>query len=212
LPLTQNPGLFYPEIVKSGAAALLASLLSHENTDIAIGVVEIIQELTDEDVGAGEDEIDEEDPEDAAKAAKTRMALAEFIDDLVSNSGDAQRADMQLNNSILDLLVANLGRLNESEDTDSTGVHNILGVFENLLSFMPPLADQIVAETTLLPWLLKRVDTKGFDSNKQYASQILAIILQQSRENVLKLLELDGMQVMLKALSVRQLSLSAGSS
>lgn len=85
LPLTQNPGLFYPEIVKSGSAALLASLLSHENTDIALGVVEIIQELTDEDVGAGGDEIDEEDPEDAAKAAQTRMALAEFIDELVSD-------------------------------------------------------------------------------------------------------------------------------
>lgn len=107
-----------------------------------------------------------------------------------------------MNNSILDLLVSNLGRLDESEESDSTGVHNILGVFENLLSFIPPLADQIVSETTLLPWLLKRVDRKDFDSNKQYASQILAIILQQSRENVLKLAELDGMEIMLKSLSV----------
>ncbi|KAK1921422.1 Catenin-beta-like protein [Papiliotrema laurentii] len=188
LPLTQNPGQFYPEIVKSGAAALLANLLSHENTDIAIDVIEIIQELTDEDVGAGGDDMDEEDEEDAEKAAQARMAMAEFIDEL-------------LNNSILDLLVANLGRLDESEDSDSRGVYNILGVFENLLSFIPPLADQIVSETTLLPWLLKRVDKKEFDSNKQYASQILAILLQQSRENVLKLGELDGMEVILKSLS-----------
>ena len=100
------------------------------------------------------------------------------------------------------MLVANLGRLDESEDSDSRGVHNVLGVFENLLSFIPPLADQIVSETTLLPWLLKRVDKKEFDSNKQYASQILAIILQQSRENVLKMGELDGMEIMLKSLSV----------
>lgn len=79
--------MFYPEIVKSGSAALLASLLSHENTDIAVGVVEIIQELTDEDVGQEGDEVDEEeDPEDAAKAAQTRMALAEFIDELVSSA------------------------------------------------------------------------------------------------------------------------------
>ena len=76
LPLTQNPGLFYPEIVKAGAGALLANLLSHENTDIAIDVVEIIQELTDEDVGAGGDEVDEEDEEDAEKASKSRMAIA----------------------------------------------------------------------------------------------------------------------------------------
>jgi len=67
---------------------------------------------------------------------------------------------------------------------------------------MPPLADQIVTDTTLLPWLLKRVEVKEFDSNKQYASEILAILLQQSRENVLKMAELDGMDTMLKVLSV----------
>jgi beta-catenin-like protein 1 len=38
------------------------------NTDIAIDVIEIIQELTDEDVGAGGDDMDEEDEEDAEPA------------------------------------------------------------------------------------------------------------------------------------------------
>ncbi len=47
-------------------------------------MIEIIQELTDEDVGAGGDEVDEEDEEDAERASKSRMAIAEFIDDLVS--------------------------------------------------------------------------------------------------------------------------------
>ena len=109
---------------------------------------------------------------------------------------------LQLNNSLLDLLVANLARLDESEDSDSRGIFNILGVFENLLSFMSPLADQIVAETTLMPWLLKRVAAKEYDSNKQYASQVLAILLQQSRENVMKLAELEGMDTILNVLSV----------
>ncbi len=108
----------------------------------------------------------------------------------------------QLNNSILDLLVANLTRLTETEDTDRQGVFQVLGTFENLLSFMPPLANQIVSDTTLFPWLLKRVSQKEYDSNKQYASEILAILLQESRENVLRLAELEGMEVMLKVLSV----------
>ena len=105
------------------------------------------------------------------------------------------------------MLVANLGRLDEKEEGDSRGVHNVLGVFENLISFMAPIADQIVSETTLLPWLLKRVEVKEFDSNKQYASEILAILLQQSRENVLKMAELEGMDTMLKVLSVSRLDL-----
>jgi len=74
-----------------------------------------------------------------------------------------------------------------------------------MLSFMPPLADQIVAETSLLSWLLKRVAKKEYDSNKQYASEILAILLQQSRENVVKLDEYEGMETLLQILAVRMI-------
>jgi hypothetical protein len=102
----------------------------------------------------------------------------------------------------MDLLVANLGRLNEEEDTDTQGVFHILGVFENLLSFMPPLAEQVAAETSLLPWLLKRIAVKEYDSNKQYASEILAILMQDSRTNVMRMAELDGLETMLKVLFV----------
>jgi len=90
LPLTQNPPLFYPELVKSGTVALLTNLLSHDNTDIAIDVVEVVQELTDEDVGAGAevDDLEEEGGEGstAGMATRTRLAMAEFIDELVSSS------------------------------------------------------------------------------------------------------------------------------
>ncbi|WWD22882.1 hypothetical protein CI109_107377 [Kwoniella shandongensis] len=190
LPLTQNPPLFYPELVKSGVVALLTNLLSHENTDIAIDVIEVVQELTDEDVGAEVDDLAEEEGEGSSggMASKTRLAMGEFIDEL-------------LNNSILDLLVSNLSRLDEAEDTDRQGVFHILGVFENLLSFMPPLAEQIVFETTLLPWLIQRVLKKEYDSNKQYASEILAILLQDSREIVMKVAELEGMDALLQVLS-----------
>lgn len=42
----------YEEFAKLGCVASLVSLLSHENTDIAIDAIEIIKELTDEDVEA----------------------------------------------------------------------------------------------------------------------------------------------------------------
>ena len=53
--LSEYPEL-YEEFVKLGCVDSLVSLLSHENTDIAIDTVEIISELTDEDVEAGEEQ------------------------------------------------------------------------------------------------------------------------------------------------------------
>ena len=67
LPLAQNPTIAYPELVKSGTVTLLVGLLSHENADIVIDVVELIHELTDEDVG---DEDAEGSEEGAAEALK----------------------------------------------------------------------------------------------------------------------------------------------
>ena len=46
----------YDEFAKLGCVGSLVSLLSHENTDIAIAAIEVIGELTDEDVEAEEDQ------------------------------------------------------------------------------------------------------------------------------------------------------------
>ena len=181
--------------------AVLTNLLSHENTDIAIDVVDIIRELTDEDVL---DNLEEDEEREEDLSSKGRMAMGELIDELVSCSTRPIRtAEMQLNNSVMDLLVANLGRLNEDEDTDRDGVFGILGVFDNLMSFMPPIAEQIVADTQLLPWVIKRLQKEEFDSNKQYASEILSMMLQDSREINLRVGELNGMEVLLQAAAVR---------
>ena len=55
--LSEKPEL-YSEFVKLGCVASLVSLLSHENTDIAIDAIEIIYELTDEDVEAEQEQWD----------------------------------------------------------------------------------------------------------------------------------------------------------
>ena len=51
--LSEHPVL-YEEFAQLGCVSSLVSLLSHENTDIAIDAIEIISELTDEDVEAEE--------------------------------------------------------------------------------------------------------------------------------------------------------------
>jgi beta-catenin-like protein 1 len=62
------PALSYPKIV-DGAIALLIGLLSHENADIVIDVVEVVHELTDEDVG-NEADLEDEEEEENSEALK----------------------------------------------------------------------------------------------------------------------------------------------
>ena len=77
LPLAQSPVLAYPEIVRSGTVERLVGLLSHENIDIVIDVVEVIHEFTDEDVG-----IDPENEEEDEEGSR-EDALKELIESLV---------------------------------------------------------------------------------------------------------------------------------
>ena len=49
--LSEHPNL-YGDFAKLGCVSSLVSLLAHENTDIAIDAIEIINELTDDDVKA----------------------------------------------------------------------------------------------------------------------------------------------------------------
>lgn len=71
LPLAQVPNVAYPLLVSSGQLEVLVGLLSHENADIALDVIELIHELTDEDVGEEDDNEDEEDPEQREAALKS---------------------------------------------------------------------------------------------------------------------------------------------
>ncbi|KAL1921927.1 uncharacterized protein VTP21DRAFT_10569 [Calcarisporiella thermophila] len=169
--LTQVPE-FYPEVVRLGTIATLTSLLSHENTDISIDAVEVLHELTDEDV------IEEENEE----------AMKVLVRALVENNG-------------LELLAQNISRLDENETTDYQGVFNTLGIFENLTSIDPSISELVVTQTELLRWLLQRVQKRQFDSNRQYASEILAILLQNSRKNRLKFGELGGVDALLMAIN-----------
>jgi beta-catenin-like protein 1 len=180
LSLAQSPVLAYPELVRSGSISLLIGLLSHENADIVIDVVDVIHELTDEDVGNELE--DEEEQEEAQVALKT---LIEAL----------------LENSILELLVDNLSRLNETEESDRQGVFHILGIFENMLGFNPDLSLILVSKTKMMTWLLNRVQSKTHDENRGYSAELLSILLQNNAVNRQDFGKKDGVEIALNVLS-----------
>lgn len=140
----------YPSFVELGAVASLMGLLTHDNADVCLAVIDLLVELTDTET---------------AEEASEEMGL--FIDAILANQG-------------LELLVQNLGRLDESNSEDSDGVHATLNVLENLLDFRPSISVDLSQKTGILKFLLKRLKPKKFDANKLYASELLSIILQDN--------------------------------
>lgn len=53
-----------------------------------------------------------------------------------------------------------------------------------------------------MTWLLKRIQAKSHDENRAYATELLSILLQNRNENRLVLSENDGIEIILKVLSV----------
>ncbi|KAK9718191.1 hypothetical protein K7432_005655 [Basidiobolus ranarum] len=164
----------YSNLVELNAIASILSLLSHENTDIAISAIELLNALTEDD--------DDGTSEEAEESMKVLIAS------LLDNQG-------------LEVLVQNLNRLDETLNEDRNGVFQTLAVVENLVSIEPEISEIIVATTPILTWLLQRINVKPMDSNRQYSSEILAILLQDSRANRLKANELDAIDNMLRVLN-----------
>lgn len=168
--LSEHPAL-YAEFARLGCVGSLVSLLAHENTDIAIDAIEIVGELTDEDVAATEEQW-------------------------------GALVDVLLEADLLGLLVSNFGRLDEAQEADRAGVYHALGVVENLCS-RGETAEAVGREEALLKWLLARAGRaeKPVGQNKQYAAEILAILVQASAGNRRRLAGLEGVDAMLQLVS-----------
>lgn len=162
----------YPEFVRSTSAIpTLLALLNHENSDIAADAVEVLSELTDGDA-----------VEDAEEEA---AALVEGL----------------LDNDALSLLVHRLNAFNESVPEEAAAVYNVLTIFENIIEVKPEVAELVLEKTKLLKWLLARLRPRDVDANKQYASEILAILVQQSDANKRKMGAANGIDAVLQAIA-----------
>ena len=76
----------------------------------------------------------------------------------------------------------------------------VSAIIENFTDYKPNLNNDC---QPLLAWLLKRLKTKPpFDANKLYSSEILSILLQDNDENKKLLGELDGIDTLLRVISV----------
>ena len=81
------------------------------------------------------------------------------------------------------------------------------GILENLVEFRPECSHDLASQG-LLKWLLQRIKQKTpFDGNKLYASEVLAILLQENDNTRSLLGEIDGIDILLQQLNVSGLLL-----
>ncbi|KAJ4990989.1 hypothetical protein SVAN01_03560 [Stagonosporopsis vannaccii] len=161
----------YEDFAKSTAAAKLVELLAHENTDIAIGAIEIISELTDEDVAA------EQEQWDALVAA---FLDADLLGLLISNFSRFDESDSTDASGVYHSLSVIENLLSQPSNTDTIGKEKAL-------------------ITWLLERIQK--PEKPTTQNKQYASEILSILTQSSRPNRTLIADANGVEIFLTNLA-----------
>ncbi|WFD26261.1 hypothetical protein MNAN1_001238 [Malassezia nana] len=183
--LTTNASTLYPVFLQQGSVAHVVGLLAHENADIAAAAIQVLEELTDDDVVDATDE--------AGSAA-----IQALVDGL-------------LEHQVLELLVSNLKRFHdtppaeesaaalENYESDRQAVYHTLSVLENLVSLRPSVTDTLGRVTPVLEWLLARMHRAGrFDENQAYAAELLAILLHDSEANRAALVHIQGVDTLLQ--------------
>ncbi|PWY78118.1 DUF1716 domain protein [Aspergillus sclerotioniger CBS 115572] len=161
----------YSEFAKLGCVGSLMSLLSHENADIAIDAIQIIGELTDEDVEADQDQWD---------SLVNAMLDADLIELLAQNltrldeASEVDRAGVYYALNVLENLAS------------QSSVAERIGHDPNVLLW-------------LISRIQKK--ERPVSQNQQYSAEILAILLQSTPKNREKFVSQDGIEVLLQLLS-----------
>ncbi|KAF9692023.1 hypothetical protein EKO04_009848 [Ascochyta lentis] len=161
----------YEEFANSTAAAKLVELLAHENTDIAIGAIEMISELTDEDVAAEQDQWD---------ALVTAFLEADLLSLLVSNFSRFDETDTTDASGVYHSLAVLENLLSQPSNTD------MIGKEKALIAWLLERIQKPEKPTT---------------QNKQYASEVLSILTQSSRPNRTLIAEANGVEAFLTNLA-----------
>ena len=168
--LAEHPEL-YPEFAKLGCVGSLVSLLAHENTDIAIDAIEVLGELTDEDVEAEESEW---------KALVDAMLEADVVDLLTQN-------------------LTRLDEKNESDRSGVYHVLSVVENLSSQADLTELIGQQSNILEWLLKRVQEREVRVG--QNKQYSAELLAILLQSSGSNRDKFARMGGVDITLQLLS-----------
>ncbi|CEL06785.1 Putative DUF1716 domain protein [Aspergillus calidoustus] len=168
--LSEHPELYH-EFAKLGCVSSLISLLSHENADIAIDAIQIISELTDEDVEAEQEQWD---------GLVNAMLDADLIELLAQN-------------------LSRLDEEAEADRAGVYYILNVLENLASQASIAEKIGRDSSTMSWLLARIQKK--ERPVSQNQQYSAEILAILLQSGSKTRERFIGLDGVDALLQLLS-----------
>ena len=162
----------YHILVDLNSIKSLLQLLSHENTDISIAIIDLLQELTDID------------------------ALTD------SEEGAEVLIEALIEGQVIALLVQNMDRFDESVKEESEGVHSSLNVIENMIELKAETCQAATQQGLMQWLLKRMKAKMPFDGNKLYVSEMISILIQNDENNKQLLGELEGIDALLQQLAI----------
>lgn len=139
------------------------------------------------------------------------ISACEVIEELLDEDLDVKERDWEvlvnsmLHADLIELLVSNLYRLDQTNEADRNGTHHVLSIFEALLSDTAN-AEKLGQSSKLLAWLVDTTQkseeaSTRIGQNRQYAAELLVILSQNSSRTASELVKLGFVDTLLQLLS-----------
>ncbi|GAA6061447.1 hypothetical protein JCM10212_002028 [Sporobolomyces blumeae] len=185
--LSSSPGVAFPLVVENSSLSTLADLLSHENPDVAVSVVQVLEEFSDPE-GLEPDPNDDEDDDEV----RGGTATGESAEERDEQKRRAVRALLEAvrEAGVVEIVVSGLKRFDEADEDQRTGVFHTLSLLENLLTLSPSTFLPILLSPTspFLSYLVDRLTlaspSPAYDQNKYYAAEMLSFVLSLSELDI----------------------------
>ncbi|KAH8848820.1 Beta-catenin-like protein 1, partial [Schistosoma japonicum] len=144
-----SPELYSIVAEQTRPISLLLGILAHENTYTSSSVINLLHKLF----------------ESTCLQEAGLRKVNKFLEVLFSGQ-------------IIQLLMQDVSRLDETKKNEADGLHETLGIVETLLEIRPDM-NMTIANQGIFSWRLRRLRKRPvFDKNKLYVSEFLSVLLQ----------------------------------
>ncbi|CAD7948114.1 unnamed protein product [Amoebophrya sp. A120] len=190
----------YATFLELKGLQLLLKCMAHVNTDIGLCVLDVLNALTETDNFSAPLAANNEPPKNLQNGGSSSSSKPQETATDSLEVGE-KFVDALVKANVGEMVVEMLFRVDEAQsEEDAKGITDAFGFIENLVEIKPDAIAVFAKIKKFHTWLLKRLRSEKVDQNKAYASEILAIVLQNNTDALDNFG--DGVEKLLKGIAV----------